>query len=410
MASLAGVRTLEVILTASCNLRCGYCYQNAKQARHMEWATLREALDLLLHSDQRDCAVLFIGGEPLLQLPLIERAVAHVGAHRPPWKSVRFVTSTNGTLLDEASLAFLARHDFDTQISFDGVPAAQEFRGPGTHRKIDRALDTMRRQHPAFFRRRLNVAMTLHSGNLPYLADSVDYLIDKQVPTIGIAPLTTPDPGWTLASMDTLRRQLARVFERSLAHYRATGQVPLELFRKRDGAPTRRPAGRSMCGVARGEAIAVDVDGQVTGCVTFAESYQRPDNDFLRRSLTSMRMGNIAEPGLAERMARYPEATAATGIFDRKQDKYSSLARCGECRFLAECAICPTGIGHIPGNADPRRVPDAACAFNLVSLELRERFPAQPSLADLLIGRAPVPTLLRELLERAGGGAGEARA
>ena len=112
---------------------------------------------------------------------------------------------------------------------------------------------------------------------------------------------------------------------------------------------------------------------------------------------------------LARRFAAYPRAARAARIFDDKQDKYSSYARCGECRFLATCAVCPVSIGHQPGNEDPRRIPDFLCAYNLVSLAYRERFPRQADALDVLLGRAPVPTLMAELGSAVGLGAGPAR-
>src|SRR5579862_9453936 len=113
------VRALEVVLTASCNLRCSYCYQNAKQGRRMEWDTLRAGLDIVLQSTPPEVKVVFYGGEPLLELPLIRRAVAHVEGTRSAGKRVAYVMSTNGMLLDEETASFLAEHRFQTQVSFD---------------------------------------------------------------------------------------------------------------------------------------------------------------------------------------------------------------------------------------------------------------------------------------------------
>jgi hypothetical protein len=59
--------------------------------------------------------------------------------------------------------------------------------------------------------------------------------------------------------------------------------------------------------------------------------------------------------------------------------------------------VCPTSIGHIPGNTDPDRVPDNLCAYNLVSLAYKDRFPRQAGPLAFLSGRAPVPRFLREL-------------
>ena len=187
------------------------------------------------------------------------------------------------------------------------------------------------------------------------------------------------------------------MFRVSLTHYHRTGEVPLSLFRKKPGEESRRPERIGMCGVGDGDTIAVDVDGEVHGCATFASSYQ-VQASFLSSRFDSMRMGHVQAGEFAERLARYPEAARAAAIFDDKQDKYSSYGRCGDCRYLADCSVCPVSIGKIPGNDDPRRVPDFVCAWNLVSLKYRERFPAQPDPADLLFGRAPVPLMMRELL------------
>ena len=170
------------------------------------------------------------------------------------------------------------------------------------------------------------------------------------------------------------------------------------LFR-RSQESVHAPLGLSMCGVGRGDSPAVDVDGQVHGCVMFTESYQVFPTEFLKSRLEAMRMGHVQAADLADRFKAYPRAARKARIFDDKQDKYSSYGRCGECRFLSTCAVCPVSIGHQPGNEDPRRVPDFLCAYNLVSLKYRQQFPLQPDRRDLLLGQAPLPTLMAELGE-----------
>ena len=106
-----------------------------------------------------------------------------------------------------------------------------------------------------------------------------------------------------------------------------------------------------------------------------------------------MRLGRLGAPDFEKRFADYPEAVRATGLFHDKQSKHSSYGRCGDCRHLAACSVCPMSIGHTPGNEDPNRVPDFACAFNLVSLDARSSFlkrlglPPTASHEDYLVGR-----------------------
>ena len=218
MSSPSRIRSLEVILTAACNMRCGYCYQNAKQARRMEWDTLRPALDLVLRSDPREVQVRFMGGEPLLELPLMRRAVEYVGERRRAGKRVVYAISTNGTLVDEEAAQFLAAHEFETQLSFDGVPEAQNLRGRDTYPKLDALLDRLRGDFPRFYETCVHVALTLHSGNLRYLADSVAYFLGKRVPRISVGPLLTHDAGWRLEDIYELERQIVRIFDLSIEH------------------------------------------------------------------------------------------------------------------------------------------------------------------------------------------------
>jgi hypothetical protein len=118
----------------------------------------------------------------------------------------------------------------------------------------------------------------------------------------------------------------------------------------------------------------VDVDGQVYGCVLFAESYQTIQDGMLKDCLSPMRLGDIRADGLGRRIEEYPAAARAAGIFTGKREKYSSYRRCEGCPCLHVCSVCPVSIGRIPGNTDPHRVPDLQCAYNLVVLTGRQRF------------------------------------
>jgi sulfatase maturation enzyme AslB (radical SAM superfamily) len=342
-------------------------------------------------------SLILLGGEPLLDFGLFREAVEYAKRVKPRGKRIRFDTSTNGTLLDRERVAFLARHRIHTQISFDGVREAQDVRGRGTFDVLDRLLTSLGRDQPAFLRDRVRIAVTFTMATARHLAASMRYFIHRGVRNVVISPVSTPDPSWTTGSIDDLDRHLGRLYDVCLRHYRRTDEVPLHLFRKRHGRTPRRPERIGMCGVGMGRTFAIDVDGEVVGCALLARSYQSL-SPFLRARLDPMRLGDFRSAGFAARRAHYPGAARAAEIFDNKEKKYSSFGRCGDCRHLGDCVVCPVSIGAIPGNDDPRRVPDLACAWNLVSLKYRARFPAQPDATDLLTGRGHVPDMMRELL------------
>lgn len=386
----ADITLIELILTAACNLKCSYCWQDARSGRRMNWEIVRAALDRLLRSRGRDLQITLYGGEPLLEMPLIRRAVGYVRRRRPPGKRIRWVLLTNGTRLAPEAAAFLFRHGVITQISADGVPAVQAARGKGTFRIIDRLLDRLRRDQPEFFRRKVSVSMTLTAAGVPHLARSVRYFLRKGVREIRVGPVITPDPAWTPELRLELAEQFRTVSQDCLRDFRRTGEVPFVPFRRtaaaepgrpRGDGSARRPSdgrqpGEPTCRAGRGNKIAVGPGGQVTSCVLLAGDYQRFPSAWLRKRVALLALGDVRDPQLEQRLAGLPAAARATGLFHHPEETYSSYGRCGDCRWQPECAVCPVSAGHIPGNRDPRRVPDFVCAFNQEYLFARERFNA----------------------------------
>lgn len=376
MSGLERLDALSLILTSRCNLRCGYCYQRPKRRRSAAWRIVRPALDLVLENGRREIGIAFCGGEPLLAFPLMRRAVEHVEKTRPARKSVTYYLSTNGTLLTEEIVRFLEEHDFRMQLSFDGIAAAQNLRGRGTFPALDRLLDRMRTRHADFYRENVLIALTLTPPAIPHFADSVAYFIRKGARQIAIAPSISSDKEWELDRIVELDAQVARIFKRSLAHYRRTGEIPVGIFRGRKDASIHTGGARPMCGIGRLSGIAVDVDGEVNACSMFAGSYAKFDSHVLRGCVEGLRLGKIDDPALSHRLTAFRASVRRAGIFYRKDRKYSAYSRCGECEYLARCFVCPAAICFVPDSDDPNRISDFCCAFNLVSLKYQKRFRA----------------------------------
>jgi sulfatase maturation enzyme AslB (radical SAM superfamily) len=377
-----GIKGLILILTAQCNARCSYCYQTAKKPLSMNWATLRTAIDLGLNSRVADIKLAFLGGEPLLEWPKIRRAVNYVDRKAPPDKHVRYAISTNGLLITEEIAAFLDDNKFSVQLSFDGVAGVQDYRQVGSFAVLDTLLDRLQESQPDLFERRLRLEMTLIPAAVPCLADSVRYLMGKGVRHISISPSVTPCADWKCDDIDQLDDQFSRVLDQSLRHFGVTGEVPLRLFRKRkDDRDCHAPCD-FMCSVMNRRALVIDADGQVYGCVMFAESYQEFASAYFKSQLAPLRMGYLQDPGFAKRCAGFPTAVRRKEMFRHKARKFSSYGRCGECPHLDGCSVCPAAIGFDPCNTDPRRVPDFICAFNMVTLKYRDRFPCLPDPAQ----------------------------
>jgi sulfatase maturation enzyme AslB (radical SAM superfamily) len=386
------------MLSGRCNLACSYCYQDRRQVlASMDWNSVRAALDTVLARERKELVVEFSGGEPLLEPDLLRRAVGYVEGRREGRK-VSFILTTNGTLLTGELLEYYVRHAFTIRLSFDGVSAAQDLRSPGTFRVLDRLLDLLRQENPAYFRKNVSVSMTLCAASIPHLAESVRYFIAKGVSNIGIGPQSTWEPDWDARKRDELQAQVDEILETSLDHWRRTGQVPVEFL---SGAPVRSfeaPVGDFLCGSVRGDAIVVDPNGRVWACPFFASSL-RTIPTLAAGASRVLALGDVSDASLHGRLRRLPGRARTLRMFTNKRAKHSSYGTCATCRFVLDCHVCPASICHIPGNKDPDRVPDFICAFNQVTLGAHERFDAMTGGERSAAWYAGVRKALRDLGE-----------
>lgn len=119
--------TLQV--TQNCNLRCKYCIysvgdganQRHHSAKRMDWQTAKRAVDFLWeHSiDSDEISIGFYGGEPLLERPLLEKVVEYAN-ERFEGKCIKYNITTNGTLLNDENISFLAENQISLMVSLDG--------------------------------------------------------------------------------------------------------------------------------------------------------------------------------------------------------------------------------------------------------------------------------------------------
>jgi sulfatase maturation enzyme AslB (radical SAM superfamily) len=349
---------IVLVLTSACNLRCRYCYQNAKQARAMPWPVLRAGLDLLFGLSRAAVVLSFSGGEPTLEFGSIRRAVEYAGG-----RAVTCHVTTNGLLLGPPELAFLAEHDFLVDLSTDGVAPSQDLRQAGSFDAIEELLDRWRHDHPGHFARRCRVAMTLTRTGIPHLADSLEHFLSKRVPEI-LLQAAMIDAPWADDDLAELERQLARARALAVTHLRATGEIPFSVFRG-TSSRTRAPYARRWgCRAPLGRALTVDVDGTVYACALAARSYQRFEDPGFERRLSRLVLGDVHDPELGRRLAALPAAAADSGIFGPKRTQHVGGRHCASCRHRAACFVCPIVRARQACIGDIDAVPERLCAFN----------------------------------------------
>ncbi|MDQ7823541.1 MAG: TIGR04084 family radical SAM/SPASM domain-containing protein [Candidatus Eremiobacteraeota bacterium] len=154
-----------IYTTEQCNLRCRYC-EPRQVPDDFHGHTTYDFSDLLKYVSQyENVGIQLYGGEPLLNMPLVERIIEEL-----PYRHL--VLQTNGLFLERLKARHLERIDV-ISLSLDGPsPVTDRFRGEGCHRRVmDQAALVRSRGYRGLFRARMTVSpgMDIYSAVMHFL-------------------------------------------------------------------------------------------------------------------------------------------------------------------------------------------------------------------------------------------------
>ncbi len=215
------VRALSLAVAQKCNLGCSYCYADGGSfggpAANMPMDTALASVDLLL--SQVDAGervnLAFLGGEPLLNRPVIRAATERARAIATErGVQIGFSITTNGTQLSNDDGDFFEAHGFAVTVSLDGLgPVHDRLRpflsGRGSYEAImERVLPLLQRQR----RMQISARVTVTPANLG-LTEALDTFVGLGFHGVGFSPLLRSPTG-----RDELgRTELAAMLEQMVA-------------------------------------------------------------------------------------------------------------------------------------------------------------------------------------------------
>jgi uncharacterized protein len=227
------ISTVVLNVNTGCNLSCTYCYKEdlavPTKGVRMDFETARKSVELLLAEGavHERINVIFFGGEPLTNLPLIKRVVEYTEQRcEELGKKVDFSMTTNATMLTEEIVDYLDSHRFGISISMDGPQAVHDRRritvsGQGTYAVVAakaRMLLERYRSKP------VGVRVTLTSGFTDVIAIHEHLKNDLGFFEVGVAPATSgPVTEFNLSS-----EELRQVFDSMMELGRGYRDAALE--------------------------------------------------------------------------------------------------------------------------------------------------------------------------------------
>lgn len=277
------ISTVVLNVNTGCNLSCTYCYKEdlatPTKGLKMDFETARDSIELLLAEgvEHERLNVIFFGGEPLTNLPLIKEVVAYTEQRcAEEGKRVDFSMTTNATMLTEEIVDYLDRHRFGISISMDGPQAVHDRRritvsGQGTYAVVaekSRMLLERYRSKP------VGVRVTLTAGYTDVRAIHEHLKYDLGFFEVGVAPATSGPVTVFNLSSDELRKvfdgmmDLGREYRDAALKGRNNGfsnmhQLMSDLYEGRKKA--------LPCGAGVG-LLAVDHEGDLNLCHRFTGS------------------------------------------------------------------------------------------------------------------------------------------
>ncbi|MFH2005364.1 MAG: radical SAM protein [bacterium] len=211
---------LALFLNHRCNLRCDYCYNGDKFSRRMPWDIARRTIDLALSGPRRRSQVSFFGGEPLMEMDLMKRCVDYAERRAEELdRHVRFVVTTNGTLLCGERLDFLLEHGFHMGVSLDGERRAHDVyrnypSGRSSHSRVVQNVRETVKRYPA-----LEVIAVVDPASAGWVDEGFEYIFDCGVRDITFNMNYEGD--WTDEACDVFEAAVERLGQSYLKRIRA---------------------------------------------------------------------------------------------------------------------------------------------------------------------------------------------
>jgi uncharacterized protein len=312
----------------ACNMRCGYCYYLCKGAlfprgpwRMPEDLLERYILQRLEASPGPTTHFEWHGGEPTLLGVDYFRFVMEVQKkHRPPGRSITNGIQTNGLLLDDDWVSFLARERFSVGLSIDGPADLHDaFRkapdGGATHARVSANFRLLKRA--GVF---CNVLCVLHAQNAEEPDRVYDFFRELGVTYLQFLPLASAAGAALAAPAEVVGAFLCRVFDRWMRG--DVGRIVIQAFdealRPIYGVPHALCIHRETCG----DVAVLEHDGGFYACDHFVDP---------AHLIGSLRERSLADLADDPRMLSFGKA---------KRDALPKA--CRECDVLSFCnGGCP---------------------------------------------------------------------
>lgn len=202
-------KTIMLLVTYSCNLRCSYCYEPKKVKRRMDANKAKAFIkDCVCHLDgsYTEFEVQFMGGEPLMEFNLIRDVSEWIWIQDWRIPLVQVFAPTNGTLLNEEMCKWMEvnKNRFCLGLSFDGNRLMQNKNRSESYVNVN--LSFFANLWP-----KQSVKMTLSPDTIGHLYDGVMHLYENGLHYITADLAMGKNICWESVHINEYAKQLSKL-------------------------------------------------------------------------------------------------------------------------------------------------------------------------------------------------------
>lgn len=338
-------KTITFIVTKDCQLACKYCYLVGKNKNErMSWETARTFVDYVLEHENdpifayRSVIWDFIGGEPFLEIELIDKICDYIKLRmfelNHHWfNSYRFSFTTNGINYhtpDVQNYIQKNRHHLSIGVTIDGTEKKHDlnriWKQPsadangiaisserGSYKDVVKNIPLWLSQFP-----NAGTKVTISSADIPYITESVLHLYGLGIHDVHINVVF--EDVWQEGDDSRFEEQLISLADAIIdgGYYQ---DYVCSFFSENIGKPLNPERdNKNWCGA--GKMLSVDAAGNLYPCTRFAQ--------YSLRDKKALIIGNIHD-GINQNLLR-PFLT-----LDRVTQ---SPQKCLDCEVASGCAWC----------------------------------------------------------------------
>ena len=343
-SDISSCRTVTFVVTESCQLRCDYCYQGCKSGKYMTFDTSKQIVDLLFRMSQTDDSTFintktkavildFIGGEPLLNIDVIEKTCDYfwhkaLELHHPWADTFRISMISNGELyFDQRVQDFIRKYDrrLSFGITIDGDKEMHDScrvrpDGSGTWEQANAAQMHFHKTYS----RALNTKVTIAPNNLPYFDRTIRYFIENGYKEIYANPVFEEE--WTAEQASLYYEKLVDVANYIISN-NLQDKIFFSVFDKELFRPIPEEEQHPFCG-GTGDMCAFGTDGIAYPCLRYM-------NMSLNGSQPEIRIGNC-ERGIYQTDTEKDILREMASVTRRS----SNDDECYNCAIASGCGNC----------------------------------------------------------------------